>query len=100
MIKKDDNVIVVTGKDKGKTGKVTKVFPKENRVLVAGVNMKKKHQKARRSNEKGQIVESAYPIHISNVMFLDQKTGKPTRIGKKLIDGKMVRISKKSNIEI
>ncbi len=66
-IKKDDKVIVLTGKDKGKTGSVTKAFPKENKVIVSGVNVIKKHQKARKSNQKGQIVEKTMPIHVSNV---------------------------------
>lgn len=66
-IKKNDNVIVIAGKDKGKTGKVLKAFPKLDMVLVDGVNIKKKHQRATKSNSKGQIVEKALPIHVSNV---------------------------------
>ena len=66
-IKKGDNVIVLTGKDKGKKGKIVKVMPKLNRVLVEGVNMKKKHQKARKGGEKGQVIEMITPIHASNV---------------------------------
>lgn len=67
FIKKDDKVIVITGKDKGKTGKVSKAFPREDMVLVEGVNMKKKHMKSRKSGQKGEIISKAYPIHVSNV---------------------------------
>ena len=66
-IKKDDKVIVLTGKDKGKTGQVLKALPKENKVVVSGVNVIKKHQKARKSNEKGQIIDKTMPIDASNV---------------------------------
>jgi large subunit ribosomal protein L24 len=66
-IKKNDNVIVIAGKDKGKTGKVLKAFPKLDMVLVDGVNVKKKHQRATKSNSKGQIVEKPLPVHVSNV---------------------------------
>ena len=96
-IKKDDKVIVITGKDKGKTGTVTKVFPELSRVVVSGVNMQKTHKKARRSGEKGQVVEKNAPIHVSNIMIIDKETGKGARIGFKLMDDKKVRITKKSN---
>ncbi len=66
-IKKDDNVIVLTGKDKGKTGKVLKSFPKENKVLVSGINVFKKHQRPTKQGQKGQVVEKNGPIHVSNV---------------------------------
>lgn len=66
-IKKDDNVIVLTGKDKGKTGKVIKAMPKENRVVVAGVNMFKKNQRPTKQNQKGQVIEKNGSIHVSNV---------------------------------
>ncbi|MEX0933917.1 MAG: 50S ribosomal protein L24 [Candidatus Paceibacterota bacterium] len=78
-IKKGDIVIVISGKDKGKEGKITKALPKEERVVVLGVNVKKKHRKATRRGESGQIVEIAAPIHVSNVMLKDPKTGKRTR---------------------
>jgi large subunit ribosomal protein L24 len=71
-IKKDDKVIVLTGKDKGKTGTVVKSLPKENKVIVGGINMLKVHQKARKSGEKGQIIDKAMPIHVSNL----KKSGK------------------------
>ncbi|HEY4511432.1 MAG TPA: 50S ribosomal protein L24 [Candidatus Paceibacterota bacterium] len=66
-IKKDDNVIVLTGKDKGKSGKVIKAFPKMERVIVAGLNLRKKHQKPRKGGEKGQVLDKPAPIHVSNV---------------------------------
>ncbi len=78
-IKKGDKVIVITGKDSGKTGVVAHAYPKENRVLVEGVNIRKKHQKARRSSAKGQMIEKPMPIHASNVMLINPKTGKGTR---------------------
>lgn len=71
-VKKDDKVIVIAGKDKGKTGSVVKAFPKENKVIVSGVNVLKVHQKARRAGEKGQIIDKTMPIHVSNV----KKSGK------------------------
>ena len=97
---KDDNVIVIAGKDKGKTGKILKSIPKENMVVVAGANMRKKHQKARKGGQKGQIIEKAMPINASNVMIVDSSTGKGARIGKKLIGEKWVRISRQSGKEI
>lgn len=100
-IKKGDKVIVITGKDKGKTGTVSEAFPKEDRVLVEGVNMRKKHQKARgRNARKGQMVEKALPIHVSNVMLVDPKSGKRSRLSITRENGKRVRVSKKSKSEV
>jgi len=99
-IKKDDKVIVIAGKDKGKVGKVLRAFPSENKVVVDGVNIKKKHQKPTRGGQKGQIIEKPFPIDVSNVMFVDPKTGKGTRIGKTLVKGKYVRVAKKSGTVI
>lgn len=99
-LKKDDNIIVIAGKDKGKTGKIVKSIPKENMVVVAGINLRKKHQKARKGGQKGQVIEKAMPINASNVMIVDSSTGKGTRVGKKLIGDKWVRISRKSGKEI
>ena len=100
-IKKGDKVIVRSGKDKGKTGTVTAAFPKTSMVLVEGVNMKKKHQKPRGRNvRKGQIIEKALPIHVSNVMIVDPKSGKGTRVGISRKDGKRVRVTKKSKAEL
>jgi len=97
-IKKNDNVIVIAGKDKGKTAKVVRAFPKDDLIVVEGVNMKKKHERARKSNSKGQIVEKAMPIHVSNVMLVEGK--KRVRVGKKMIGEKLVRISRKTGKEI
>lgn len=96
-LKKDDKVIVITGKDKGKTGTIARVLPREGKILVTGVNLAKVHVRARRSGEKGQIVEKNLPIQASNVLIVDPKTGKGTRVGKKVVDGKKVRVAKKSN---
>lgn len=97
-IKKDDNIIVISGKDKGKTGKVLKVFPKQDLVLVSGVNKKKRHMRATKGGQKGQIIEKDSPIHISNVMITDGS--KRTRIGFKLNGDKKVRISRKTGKEL
>lgn len=95
-IKKGDKVIVITGKDKGKTGTVIEAFPKKDRVVVEGVNIVKKHQKPTQMNPEGGIVEFEAAIHVSNVMLIDPKTNKPTRVGTKIEDGKKVRVAKKS----
>lgn len=95
-IKKGDKVIVITGKDKGKTGTVIEALPKRDRVVVEGVNIVKKHQKPTQMNPEGGIVEFEAAIHVSNVMLLDPKTNKPTRVGTKIEDGKKVRVAKKS----
>ena len=99
-IKKGDTVIVIAGKDKGKEGKVVKALPSEDRVVVEGINIRKRHVRARQAGKKGQIVEFSAPIHVSNVMIKDPKTGEPTRVGYKIVSGKKVRISKKSGVEI
>ena len=97
-IKKDDQVIVLAGSDKGRSGKVLKVLVDKERVLVEGINMVTKHVKPSAQNENGGIIKVEAPIHASNVMILDPKTKKRTRIGH-MIDknGKKIRISKKSN---
>jgi len=95
-IKKGDKVIVITGKDKGKTGTVIEALPKRDRVVVEGVNIVKKHQKLTQMNPEGGITEFEAAIHVSNVMLLDPKTNKPTRVGTKIEDGKKVRVAKKS----
>ena len=99
-LKKGDNVIIVAGKDKGKKGKIVKVLVALNKVVVEGANMMKKHQRPRKSGEKGSMINIAMPIHASNVMMLDPKGGVVTRLGKKQVGGKMVRIARKSNQEI
>jgi large subunit ribosomal protein L24 len=95
-IKKGDTVIVTTGKDRGKSGEVVRAYPKDHMVLVEGVHVVKKHQRANRSGSVGQIVERAMPISVSNVALKDPKGGKPTRVGYKLEGGKKIRIAKKS----
>jgi large subunit ribosomal protein L24 len=95
-IRKGDKVIVISGSDKGKQGSVLKVFPKENRALVQGVNIVKRHQRQTQSQQAG-IVTKESPIHLSNIAHTDPKTGKATRIGfKTLGDGRRVRVAKKS----
>ena len=95
-LKKGDKVIVITGKDKGKTGEITKVLVKESKVLVSGINGAKRHTKPSQENA-GGIVSKEMPIHISNVAFVDPKTSKPTRLGVKVDkDGRKVRVAKKS----
>ena len=95
-IKKGDKVIVITGKDKGKTGEVTKVLVQENKVIVAGINMVKRHTKPSQESA-GGIISKEMPIHISNVAYVDPKTNKPTRLGIKMDkDGHKVRVAKKS----
>ena len=93
---KGDTVIVIAGRDKGKTGVIQKVIPEQNRVVVENVNLRKKHKKPTQQNPDGGIVEIYAPIDASNVMLLDPKTKKPTRIGHKIVKGKKVRYAKKS----
>ncbi len=96
-VKKEDAVIVITGKDKGKKGRVIAAYPRQNRVLVEGVNMVSKHQKPTQQNPQGGILSQEAAIHVSNVMLLDPKSGKPTRVGYKVLEnGNKVRIAKKS----
>ena len=97
-LKKGDNVIIITGKDKGKSGHIVHVLAKENKVIIEGLNMMKKHQRPRKSNEKGTMVNMAMPIHVSNVMLLEGKKG--VRVGKKKIGDKLVRVSRKTGKEI
>ena len=99
-IKKGDNVIIRTGKDAGKKGTVLAVFPKDNRVLVEGLNMKKRHMRAKKTGEKGQMVDMPHPISRSSVSLVDPKKGVATRLGSKEVNGKKVRIAKKSGQEI
>jgi large subunit ribosomal protein L24 len=105
-IKAGDTVAIIAGRDqfvtdkKGnktrKTGRVLKVYPRTDRVLVEGVNIIKKHQRPTQQDDKGGILEKEAPIHVSNVALLDPKTSKPTRVGYRLVDGKKVRYAKKS----
>ncbi len=99
-IKKGDTVIVNSGVNKGKEGKVLQVFPDKQRAIVEGINMVSKHTKPNTDNPQGGIIKKEAPIHISNLNVKDPSTGKPTRIGRKLVDGKLVRYAKKSGEEI
>ena len=98
-VKKDDKVIVLTGKDKGKKNKVLQVFPKKERILVVEINLRKKHQKPKKAGEKGQIIQMPSPISISNVKLICSKCGKATRIGYKIEGKKKYRICKKCGQE-
>ncbi|MDP2301847.1 MAG: 50S ribosomal protein L24 [Ignavibacteria bacterium] len=84
-IRKNDSVMVISGNDNGKTGKVLKVFPKDLRIIIEGVNIRKRHTKPSQKNQQGGIIEKEAPIHVSNVMILDPKTNKPTRVGSQII---------------
>ena len=98
-IRKDDTVIVLAGKDKGKTGKVLKAMPKEGKVIVEGVNIQTKHQK-QTQKAPAEIKHQEGPIDVSNVMYYDTKAKKATRIGYKVEDGKKTRIAKAPGSEI
>ncbi len=95
-LKKGDSVIVISGKDKGTQGVIQKSFPELGKVIVDSVNTKKKHQKPTQANPDGSIVEMYAPIDASNVMLIDPKTKKPTRVGYKDVEGKKVRYAKDS----
>jgi large subunit ribosomal protein L24 len=105
-IRRDDMVKVIAGKDKGKTGRVLRTDPKAGRLFVEGVNIQKRHVKPRtlqetqRSQEVGGIVESEGPVHVSNVMLIDPKSGDPTRVSIRREDGRRVRYAKKSGAAI
>jgi large subunit ribosomal protein L24 len=99
-IRKGDKVVVLTGRDKGRTGEVFEVRPSESRALVRGVNLVKRHQKQSATQE-GGIISKEAPVHLSNIAIADPKDGKPTRVGFKIhADGKKVRIAKRSGVEI
>ena len=84
-IRKNDNVMVVSGNAKGKTGKVLKVYPERERIIVEGVNIMKRHTRPSQKNPQGGIVQREAPIHVSNVMLLDPKENQPTRVGMKVV---------------
>src|SRR5208283_5404177 len=95
-IKKGDNVVVISGRDKGKTGEVLRVFPAESRAVVQGVHVAKRHTRPR-MGEPGGIVEKELTIHISNIAHVDPQSGKPTRIGYRVLaDGRKVRLARRS----
>lgn len=93
-------MVVISGKDRGKTGTILRAFPKKDMVLIDGINVVKKHQKARRQGQRGQIVDRSLPLHVSNVALKDGKTGKPTRIGYDVSGAKKVRVAKKSGAKL
>ncbi len=106
-IKKGDNVIVIAGKDKGKQGKVIKVLPKEGRIVVENINLKKKHQKPKTGGKKGEKIETPRPLSVSLVMLICKNCGKPVRTGYKILNGppngeasKKIRICKKCKLEL
>ena len=99
-IKKNDNVMVITGKDRGKQGKVLRVLLEDNKVLIEGMNLKKKHQRPRKQGEKGQMVDMPHPIDLSNVLLSCSSCGKGVRMGAKMNGTKKVRICKKCSKEI
>ena len=95
-IKKGDKVVILSGKDKGKHGEVTKSFPKDGKVIVAGINIATRHRKATQTNPRGGLERSEAPMHVSKVAIEDPKTGKPTRVRFEIKDGKKVRVAVKS----
>ena len=105
-IKTDDEVIVISGKDRGKTGKVLRAEPKKNRVYVEGLNIVKRHQRprqvagAQRAEQVGGVIEKEGPIHVSNVMLADPGDDKPTRVGIEIQDGKRYRIARRSGTRL
>ena len=99
-IKKDDNVIVLSGKDKGKQGKVLSADPKAMKVVVEGVNVATKHQKPMKQGQDGGIIKVETPIYVSKVQLVCPKCGKGTRVGHKIADGKKVRVCKKCGAEV
>jgi large subunit ribosomal protein L24 len=99
-IRKGDKVIVLTGRDRGRSGEVVQVMPTEGRALVRGIHMVKRHQRQSASQD-GGIISKEAPIHLSNLAIADPKDGKPTRVGFKVMaDGKKVRVAKRSGVEI
>lgn len=99
-IRTGDTVLIISGKDREKTGKVSEVFPKNNKIIVEGLNIVKKHTKPRREGEKGQVVQVSRPIDVSNVKLICSKCKKPTRIGYRILEKSKVRICKKCLQEI
>jgi len=100
MIKKGDKIIVIAGREKGKKGVVSMVNRQDSRVIIEGINLRSRHQKSRKSGVSGQIVSVPQPIALSNVMLLDPKSGKPTRVGVKIVKDKKVRVARKSGQEL
>jgi len=99
-LKKGDNVLIISGKDRSRTAKILRSFPKEGKVLVEGINLKNKHVKPKKQGEKGQMVKVPSPLDMSNVKFICPKCGKAARVGYKMENGKKSRICKKCKSEI
>lgn len=99
-IKKDDNVLVMTGKDRGKSGKVLTVFPSRDRIIIDGLNIRTKHKRPRRAGQKGQRIQIPAPMHISNVKILCPKCAKPVRVGYNHTSAGKARVCKKCRAEI
>ena len=95
-IKKGDRVVLLAGRDKGRQGEVTRVFPKEERLIVQGLNLVKRHTRPSQSDPQGGIKTKEAPVHVSNVAFVDPKSGGPTRVGFRMEGDKKVRFAKKS----
>jgi large subunit ribosomal protein L24 len=92
-LKKGDQVLIISGKDRGRKGKILRVFPREGKILVEGINLRKKHQKPKKSGEKGQIISLPTPLNISKTKLICSRCGKPTRVGFKLIEKKTENLS-------
>lgn len=99
-IKKGDRVLVLSGKDKGKDGVVERALPAEGKVVVQGVNTAKRHRKSRSATDAGGIIDIDMPIDVSNVAVISPTDGKPTRVGYKIVDGKKVRICRRTGAEL
>ena len=98
-IRKEDQVLIMSGKDRGRKGKVLEVFPQEDRIMVEGVNLRKKHQRPKKRGEKGQIITLPGSISVSNAKLICSNCGKPSRVGFKTLNKNKVRICKKCNQE-
>ena len=94
-VKKGDKVMIIAGEDRGKTGTVLEILPEKNQAIVENMNLRKKHRKPT-NTDPGGIHEISMPVHLSNIMLVDPKSGQPTRIGRKLVNGKLVRYAKSS----
>jgi len=99
-ILKNDQVLITSGNDKGKKGKVLKAFPKDGKIVIEGVNIVKKHVKARKGGQKGQIIQTPRPIQTSNVKIVCSKCGKAARVGYEIVDNKKYRVCKKCGARI
>ncbi len=99
-VKKGDSVLIISGKDRGRTAKILKSFPKQGSILVEGINLKKKHIKPKRQGEKGQVIQVPAPLDASSVKFLCPKCGKAVRVGYKMEKDRKFRVCKKCNSEV